>query len=494
MNYIQPINNNNLDQFTAREVPDANPLAENSFDSDATVGSSSSAWGYLEGLASQVKAQPASAGLVACVSAPKVCYKTGGSPKLPTDEGAVPATGYDYNSTERVPVTWKIKGIADCDGSIDGIVVTVNYGTVTTETAEDGTITATVTFDYKDEEGTPLKPNHLTLTVTGKSKDENNNSVDLLLYGPESINNPEQCYSSYPRLEDVVHMSPAEVETTKVADQYQTVTFSYRAEMITQCVDNIYVPVNPDDLTVNLQINGGDHFLEPQNGSYNYQTNFNEVGSPVILFKVTLTTPEGTFEQSQSVDLYVQNGSTTTDKPSVTIGDLSYAYHTGDVANNITCYSDDPNATFEWTVTCPGECTPGQITQTFNTATISPPFSFDLEGDYDFVCQVTAEDGITTNTEARSVGVYPISVDIPLLSIVAPHYAVVSTPVSISVAQPDSDYSYSFSFSDDNSSASGSNVSHSFNSIGTHSIVLTATLISDPSISFQLSQNITIGQ
>lgn len=61
-----------------------------------------------------------------------------------------PQAGYDLSDPDRGPVTYKIYGIASCDGTIDGdISVTVNFGpegtaTATFEEAEDGTLTAVI--------------------------------------------------------------------------------------------------------------------------------------------------------------------------------------------------------------------------------------------------------------------------------------------------------------------------------------------------------------
>lgn len=152
-----------------------------------------------------------------------------------------------------------------------------------------------------------------------------------------------------------------------------------------------------------------------------YDTNTWEPGYYPVGLKVydslngSFITPE-----SASAGMVVNNPSTTTEMPSVTIGNLNYSYGLDDIAENpnITCNSDDPAATFSWIITRPGPNGNGQTIENFAGAVL-PPYTFDLLGNYAFKCLVTAGDGVTTNYFTRTLEVY--GQPVPLPSITAVH-------------------------------------------------------------------------
>ncbi|MEA3493676.1 MAG: hypothetical protein U9R38_04755 [Candidatus Margulisiibacteriota bacterium] len=121
--------------------------------------------------------------------------------------------------------------------------------------------------------------------------------------------------------------------------------------------------------------------------------------------------------ESAAAGLVINNPSTNTEIPSVTIGYLNYSYGLDDTAENpnIICNSDDPAATFSWTITRPGPNGNGQTIENFAGATLLP-YTFDLLGNYAFKCLVTAGDNETTNYYIRTLEVYGQSVPMPAIT------------------------------------------------------------------------------
>ena len=192
-------------------------------------------------------------------------------------------------------------------------------------------------------------------------------------------------------------------------------------------------------------------------------------------FKLIVTAADGETKnyELKSVGVYPPSAGI----PSAVIGNLKYSYKVGDIASNITGISDDPNAAFSWTVTGPDGV------QLFNNVKTIPPYTFSKEGDYEFKLEVTAGDGITKNYESRSIGVYPVSIPLPCLTMLAPNHGFVNSDINFKI-YPSNEYKYSFNFADGKLPVPviTDNINHSFDDLGTYGVMLIATLKNDPKI------------
>jgi hypothetical protein len=473
---LRPISeyNFNPDFYTVRETGDSRDFAPPPFVADSEE-STAYLWDNLANMnqtaAIEFKADLRE-GAAGCVSAPKSCLKTGGIPSEPTVVGPIPGGLYDYNDPDRPTITYRIEGIADCDGTTDGLDIQTNYGTV--ETAEDGS-NAIVAYRFDE------RPDHITLTITGK----NGGKREVFLYPPLPTSTiPGQCdYSPAPIL-------TGDIEYPDEVFAGQEITISYPKNMILLCDQQTVATEN--DINVHFAINNENYPAYSNGDNYYYPVTFATPGDKTVTMFVTSLS--GDITVTKQVNFYVKDPSGSADKPSATIGNLTYAYHVGDTETNIICNSDDPNATFAWTVTRPGPNGNGDTIESFAGDEI-PSYYFDLEGDYDFECVVTAGDGVTTNNEIRSVTVYPASTPIPILSIMAPTSAPANTDVNFQVGVPETNlFRYYFNFGDSPTWYEGTNINKSYSQTGVFEVHLRAELLSNPSVVFNLNapHNITI--
>jgi len=125
--------------------------------------------------------------------------------------------------------------------------------------------------------------------------------------------------------------------------------------------------------------------------------------------------------------------------PSATISsNLKYSYHQGDTVNGVNGNSDDPGASYLWTITDPD----GGVSN-FNNKTL-PAIQFSKTGSYFFKLEVTGSDGITKNFSYRSVDVYPSSTFIPSVGISGPYSAHAGDAVNLSGNSDDATATYSW--------------------------------------------------
>ncbi|PIS28722.1 hypothetical protein COT42_07255 [Candidatus Saganbacteria bacterium CG08_land_8_20_14_0_20_45_16] len=207
--------------------------------------------------------------------------------------------------------------------------------------------------------------------------------------------------------------------------------------------------------------------------------------------RLVITSSDGRTQKVISRDIEVYPPYTII--PSATISrELTYSYHLGDTARDIICRSDDPAATFAWTVTRPAPNEHGEVIERFAGPVIRS-YTFDSIGDFDFRCTVVASDSITTSGESRSVNVYPSNVELPLAGMAASFAAEVGTDVVFATPSPDtSRYSYTWEFVDDGSTETGTEVTHNFAETGTYMVRLTVASLADPTLKNSVVQTITI--
>lgn len=425
-----------------------------------------------------------SVGAAGC-SAPDETCLVNGFPEYNTPVGPNPAFGYDVSDPNRPEVTYQIYGIKNCDGSTKGITVEGNFGpdgteTASLETAPDGTITATITHKFNLQVGYPIK-----LTITGA----NGKSVEVLVSPPGWAEPPFDVCDTYPSPKVpagyTVQTDPAE------ALPGDRISLFFPADKVIRC-DNLTGSDTNNSLQVYFFINNQE--IIAVSGNDNYSAEINTEGwdpnyYPIGMKIVDTRTNAYTIPESAASGILLKNPSGG-GMPAVTISsNLTYAYHEGDIETNIECYSDDPNATFNWTV-----LRPDGLTNNYSIPQIAS-YLFDELGDYDFKCTVTGGDGITENYEIRSVSVYPNGTPIPILSILAPTSAPVGNSVNFLVGVPDTNtFTYEFNFADGTGWIPGTNINHPYFQTGVYGVVLRANLIADPSVGFTLNSphNITI--
>ncbi|MDD5383146.1 MAG: hypothetical protein PHH60_05790 [Candidatus Margulisbacteria bacterium] len=175
------------------------------------------------------------------------CLSQGGRPAYETPTPPNPQYDYDITDPERPPVVWRIYGIENCNGSIDGISVNVNFGPDGTETAvlteaDDGTLTATITHRFNQQVGYPIPA-----TITGSNGETAR--IDL---SPPSWADPAQpddvCVDNTAPL--VSSLYDIQVDPGTTINEGEAITLSFPAAGITECDESI------DHLQVSFIING----------------------------------------------------------------------------------------------------------------------------------------------------------------------------------------------------------------------------------------------
>jgi PKD repeat protein len=204
--------------------------------------------------------------------------------------------------------------------------------------------------------------------------------------------------------------------------------------------------------------------------------------------RLTVTASDGQTQNSKIYD--VSAYAVSSPIPSAVISsNLKYSYHLYDSVNNITGYSDDPAATFNWTVTYPD----GTLHYFLDQQTILS-FLFELEGDYDFKLEVVAGDDSTKNYEIRSVGVYDALVELPVAGIVGPTHGSIGEDLHFAATDPDeSQYSYTWVYGDGTTASGATPPPKQYSQTGTYPVQLTVARLNDPTIKDTVTWHVAIG-
>ncbi|MFC1637469.1 PKD domain-containing protein [Candidatus Margulisiibacteriota bacterium] len=433
------------------------------------------------------------AGAAGCTNAPSEICK---ADALPIKPDFISSNQIIYLSELEAGKTavWEYESqpaVHNCNGSTSHIEVSVMYnGEVHTFSPDENgeLVIALLTNEELTSElrawvSSYYNPNTeevISLTYAEASAD------DLIwpLYPPTYVDDTstDECTWPYPKILQKPSTDPVPGEIY-VGDE---VTVSMPKEFVEFC--GVTGLDEDNGLTVSFIVNGEEYAAIEDSGTYYAQTIYTHPGDQSVVIRVRYDDSGTIKEVTESASFYVKDPDSG-EIPSATISsNLKYAHHINDVVENITCYSDDPDATFDWVVTRPGPDAYDQIIQYFSGPTI-PAYNFDLEGNFLFKCKVNGDAAIVT----RNVGVYPASTDAPPAAIVAPFAADVGEDIAfVSPSADESLYSYTWDFMDGSPLVSGASVTHSFAATGTYQVRLTVALLSDPSIQTVVTQNVTI--
>jgi|GEM_PF-3440685 len=416
--------------------------------------------------------------IVSCVSTPEeTCTATGGLPQVGASRRNFEGL-YDISDPSRPEVTWEIFDIANCDGSIEGISVSVSFGDegegkVELIEAENGTLTARISHRFNSELQGPFP-----VIIKGKNGKEKRVDIYPPYYKTPEPQIPSACdYNPSPSIHGTIQMNPTEVY---VGD---TITFWIPKSQIAQC-DGITGDREHNSLKVGFIIES--NYLPAGTGNpetYSTTYPFAHSGNQKVFLKVVDTSHPNGVAQYTSIEFWVHDTSSS-NLPSAAISG-PYAAHQGDTVS-LTGNSDDPEAAYRWTITPPT----GPI-QSFEGKEIS--LLVDQVGRYDVRLTVTASDGISQRVALHSIDVYPPEVEIPTISISAPYSAEVNETVLVSIIAPNlDDFDYTLSWGDGTESSGGPTFSHTYSATGTYMIKATASRKDDPSIKNSINQNISI--
>ncbi|MFA5113457.1 MAG: PKD domain-containing protein [Candidatus Margulisiibacteriota bacterium] len=434
----------------------------------------------------------------ACVAPADSCLARNGLPTYPTYINPSPADVYLSAFAEGVTLTWTPESqpaIINADDSFAGMKLICKFSTGNVEAVPDENGNLAISHTLSAPLSSPVMCDLVYEDCDGNSKTLRD---AVTLYGPRVIDdsqtNLDQCYYNpspiiVPGYSLDVENLAAEHEEIYEGD---TVRLSFPVAGITECDGSA------DELAVAIIVDGAEYAPAIDGDRYYADVTLAD-NLPGVPYKAAVrvidNNPLHSGSQavySDEISIYVQSAGSSTDLPSATISsNLAYSYHAGETATDITCYSDDPDATFAWSVTRPGPDEDEAVVQYFDGATIAS-YTFDLEGDYDFHCEVTAGDGVTQNHEIRSVGVYPAETVIPAASIIAPFSG--STGETITFIAGDADegtYAYVWNFGDGNSAA-GSLVDYAYTDSGTYTVGLTVSRLDDPEVYNTVTQQVTI--
>jgi len=397
---------------------------------------------------------------------------------LAVDESDLTAEGFAvYNSQ----LHFILRDAADCDlQEPANLKVTLNtgYEQVPMNKNESGDYVAAVPVNYWS-----------SVCATVEDLDRETEAEKCLYNLPTVIPNNDLCQT-----QPSVIPGTEIIYSTREVDAGESVSLSIPADRVVRC-DGVNATEPGNDLSLFFAAINEYHpaTMQTFTGQSYLSVSIDTAGLLPGYYEVGLKVVDGRTSATKIIDatsgFVVRDPSSSTDIPLVTIGNLGYAYHEGETQNNIECHSDDPDATFAWTV-----LRPDGLTDYF-TGDLIPTYSFDEIGDYDFKCTVTAGDGITTNYEIRSTSVYPASTPIPILSIIAQNSAPVNTNVNFQVGVPETGtFRYFFNFGDSASWFESINYNKSYSQTGVYEVRLRAELISDPTVTFNLNSahNITI--
>ena len=301
-------------------------------------------------------------------------------------EGPTPNTCNTSNPVENV---WKIYLIKNCDKTKDQIEVNCDFGpdgTVKAELKEEGDgLTATIKHVFFSE----LRGN-IVCNIKGKYDE----AIDVTLTTPE-YTRPEQSFD--PCAEDPRPKLLANITYSPTYIRYgDAVHLSFPLSAIENCegVSAINYPNTPNNFQIYYIINSQSHGATGSGVNAVFDFRSLLLGYQRV-YLVAVDMHRNT-QQSTYVELNVDHSPI----PAAVIANLDYQYHRGQTATNITAVSEDIEATFAWYETGPNGVY-------YSTGKTFGDWSFNTVGDYDFLLEVTAMDGVTKNSELRSVNVIP---------------------------------------------------------------------------------------
>jgi hypothetical protein len=314
------------------------------------------------------------------------------------------------------------------------------------------------------------------------SKTPYNRGKTWPLNGPSFVDDTgtDACPWPYPKILQKPQTDPPNSEIY-VDDE---VTVSIPKEFVEFCG---VTGLDPDNgLEVSIIVNCEEYSASDDGSNYYTQTVYTHPGDQSVVIRVRYN-DNGTIKQAtESASFYVKDPSSGSTPSGTISSNLKHAHHINDVVENITCYSDDPDATFEWVVTRPGPDAYDNIIQYFSGPTISS-YHLDLEGNFLFKCKINGD----AHEVTRNVGVYSLAP--PPGSLSAPFHGDVGEDITFtSPAADESLYSYTWDFMDGSPVVFGATVTHEFDSTGTYEVRLTIAYLSNPAVTNVLTQNFTV--
>jgi|GEM_PF-5824939 hypothetical protein len=395
-----------------------------------------------------------------------------------------PATNYPYTDPNRQPAVWHIYGVANCDGSVDNLGWVSNYpgATITAVLNAQGTYDLTISSRFENDPS--ANPDNIRIrifntTIVSPADAANFSQTDTLglrevtLYLPTPAAVSGCVEHPAPTIRATQIDSDPDANTEAVVGQ--PIRFSVLAELVRQC-DGTNGTVAGNTLVASFIIDSTYYQadFDAASGEYYIDWVYDAPQTTRVIFEVTDSAhPQS--DNPPAIDsgwFYVNTATRAVGQPPACI----VAPLSGEVNTDITFTSagaDETLYTYSWYfIGSPPEEDRGP----------SVRHRFNAPGTYQVRLTVATLDGSQATVMTQNITIVTPGVETPNLSFTALPSVAQSASFTMQIDSPDPNFTYTWNMG--TTTLTGSSITYSFDTPGQKAVILSASPIAHPEISF----------